>query len=169
MAAKINQRNQSLDDNLSVGFAVTACQPILHMRRLRLIFILIFTVCSHSYLTAQMVFLDQGLQRTKEELATYRVQLKAQPNGSYFGQVLTSNNTPIMTGYFISWGESYLEDGTFTFFFPNGKTESLGQYDRGVRSGIWKRYLEDGTQKPDRFYPPEGAATLRKTLGIDKG
>jgi hypothetical protein len=112
-----------------------------------------------------VVYLDAGFQRIKESIATYKVPLKANGDGTYSGE-LTFNGIVKMTGQYIPFKTGFIENGVFTFFHPNGKMESTGAYERGARIGVWKRFDADGKPKPDRFYSPEGAENVRIAMGI---
>ena len=48
-----------------------------------------------------------------------------------------------------------IEDGFFQYFYQNGRCESEGQFIKGRKTGIWKRFENDGSSKKDRYYPPE--------------
>jgi len=119
--------------------------------------------------SGQTVYLDQGYQRTRAEMATYTLPLSPDQGQGWIGVLVDENNNPRMTGSYTPWNDTFIEHGRFTFFYPDGQIESTGEYDRGARSGIWKRFDPNGQPKQDRFYPPQGAAVLRRTLGIDKG
>ncbi|NQX91844.1 MAG: TonB family protein [Flavobacteriales bacterium] len=47
------------------------------------------------------------------------------------------------------------EHGFFQFFYPDGKLESEGQFVRGRKSGVWKRFESNGNPKKDRYYPEQ--------------
>jgi hypothetical protein len=119
--------------------------------------------------TAQVVHLDAGYQRVNEEAAKYSLRLQPAGEGAFTGRLLSDDGAVIFEGRYIPWKNTYIEDGLFTFFYPDGKIESSGSYERGARTGVWKRYQPDGSARPNRFYPPEGAASLRRVLGIDQG
>ncbi|MCC6599549.1 MAG: hypothetical protein IT223_02630 [Crocinitomicaceae bacterium] len=74
-----------------------------------------------------------------------------------------------MDGEYLLTENGYIEHGKFRFYYPDGSLESEGRYDRGVRVGIWKRFTPQGDPRTDRYYNPEGAALLRKALGIPEG
>lgn len=129
--------------------------------------ILCFTLTQGA--NAQTIFLDKGYQRTQAEMAAYTLKLSPAEGSTWVGIVKDNKNISLMSGTYVSWNDTYIEHGRFTYYYPDGTIECTGEYDRGVRSGIWKRFNPDGTSRQDRFYPPEGAAVLRRTMGIDKG
>jgi len=118
---------------------------------------------------AQVIYLDAGYQRVNEEASKHSLTLNPLDDGSFMGKLLREDGTVIFEGQYISWKDTYIENGSFTFFYPDEKIESSGSYERGARTGVWKRYQSDGRARPNRFYPPEGAASLRRVLGIDQG
>jgi hypothetical protein len=117
---------------------------------------------------AQSVYLDHGFQRTTQERAVHSVTLEPAGEDKWMGTVLNPSGVPMVCGFYTAWEETFIEHGQFTFFYPSGQAESSGHYDRGVRVGTWKRYNPDGSERPERYYPPDGAANLRKALGIEK-
>jgi hypothetical protein len=119
--------------------------------------------------SAQVIFLDAGYQRVNQEAAQHTLTLKPSGDGLFTGKLLRDDGSVIFEGQYTPWKDTYIENGSFTFFYPDGKIESSGSYERGARTGVWKRYQPDGSARPNRFYPPEGAASLRRVLGIDQG
>lgn len=114
---------------------------------------------------SQIICLDAGFQRIKESIATYKVPLVRSGENAYSAH-LSFNGIVKMKGQYIPFGLTFIEHGEFHFFHANGKLESTGNYERGARVGVWKRFDDKGNSKPDRYYSPEGAENIRLAMGI---
>lgn len=136
------------------------------MKRSSILFLLAGSFTTQ--ISAQKVWLDSGLKRVRREMAKHEINLKPNTDSTYKAMVHYDAGGILMEGIFVQWMDTYIEHGTFNFYHPNGALESTGRYERGVRVGIWKRFNEDGSSRSDRYYSEDGAATLRKVLGIDK-
>ena len=102
----------------------------------------------------QVEYLDQYLEPTKKNKAMYTRQLVAE------AETLTATITSMSgvlkaTGSYIIHEEELVPHGYFTFFYANGQKESEGLYVKGYKSGDWKRYLKDGTERPVKYYNPK--------------
>lgn len=104
-----------------------------------------------------------------DEQPMYVLELVQGSDGTYQGSIFTKENVRMIgKGQYAKFGDRYLENGHFTFYYNMGNKESEGKYEKGARVGYWKRFNPDGSEKTQRFYNPEGAAMLRKVLGYDK-
>ena len=45
-----------------------------------------------------------------------------------------------------------IEDGLFTYYHANGKVESRGNYEMGLKSGLWERFDENGKELAEKIY-----------------
>lgn len=45
-----------------------------------------------------------------------------------------------------------LKQGTWTWYYSNGKTELTGKYEKGKRVGIWKNFNSNGVLTLERTY-----------------
>lgn len=73
------------------------------------------------------------------------------PDG-WFARVYGPDGSLLMTGTFKDQGLQ-IAQGDFTFFQPNGKKESQGQFCNGGKVGIWQRWDNNGQPLSDRVYP----------------
>lgn len=112
--------------------------------------------------------LDQMFRVTADANAPYKLELQ-KIAGASFSSILFDYAGKIKAkGTYVKVGEKYLEDGHFTFYFQNGQIESEGEYDRGVKVGIWKRFDENGRRKGDKYYPAESADKIRESMLLEK-
>ena len=109
-------------------------------------------------------FMDKVFKPVQESEAVYYLDLTATSEG-YGGTVCWMNGTVRMTGFFKeSSTEELIKHGNFIFYYDNGKIESSGYYEHGIKVGSWKRFTSDGTAKTDRYYKPESAAFIREVM-----
>jgi hypothetical protein len=130
-----------------------------------LLFIALSAFLIEASAQSQTIYLDAGFQRIKENIATYKVPLARTGENTYTAN-LSFNGIVKMTGHYMPFGITFIEHGEFQFFHANGKLESKGNYERGARVGVWKRFDDKGNSKPDRYYSPEGAENIRLAMGI---
>jgi hypothetical protein len=117
-----------------------------------------------------MVPLNSSFQKLlPDEEAMYYLELTPIGNELFDGAIYTREKVRVVAkGQYALFNDRYLENGLFTYYSVYGQKESEGEYQKGARIGTWHRYNLDGTEKPTRYYNPEGAAMLRKALGYDK-
>ncbi len=72
------------------------------------------------------------------------------PNG-WAVRVYNPGGQLLMTGVFTD-KELSVAEGPFTFYFTNGQVESSGSFERGYKTGVWKRYNSEGVALPERVY-----------------
>ena len=85
----------------------------------------------------------------------------------HFGNVIFSNASSVYVEVFrmksktISFQGEYTdedlqtENGTFRYYFPNGKVESYGNFLNGFKISVWHRFNLDGTEKSEMYYSEE--------------
>ena len=85
-------------------------------------------------------------------------------NGRYLVIIRSNIGVTRMRGSYL---DSLLTvpDGTFTYYHPNGRTESVGTYTKGVKSGTWERYDMDGHVLATRTYSGKQLDDLLATEG----
>jgi hypothetical protein len=114
------------------------------------------------------VFYSAAMQPADPSVASYTLKLQPFENNRYKGVLSDALDKVRSTGEYTAVGKKYLEDGHFTFFYPDGKIESEGEYVRGVKVGSWKRYDQTGKRKQDRYYPVDSANLIRDSMQIEK-
>jgi hypothetical protein len=114
----------------------------------------------------QTLFFDALLKQTQKRNAVYTLQLSHIGGNIFEGTIFSDQKEVKAVGQWKLEDKRYIEHGQFVFFYANGQIESQGEYDRGVKVGNWQRFEENGVKKTDRYYNPESADAVRKTLGI---
>jgi antitoxin component YwqK of YwqJK toxin-antitoxin module len=129
--------------------------------------LLCLSATSFQTLSAQeeVVYLDAQLQETKRRKATYVRELTKVNDQLFSSRVTTKDGLLKYIGAYKFDGKKLLEHGEFVFYHANGKVESRGRYENGVKVGSWERYTASGQRKADRYYDPESAATIRDVMG----
>jgi hypothetical protein len=129
-----------------------------------------FTIEAVAQVNNVRVPLNSSFKQTlPDEQPMYYLELTPLSENKFEGTIFTKEKVrTVAKGLYTKFGDKYLEDGSFTFYYKMGNKECEGDYEKGARVGHWKRYNPDGSEKPTRYYNPEGAAMLRKALGYDK-
>lgn len=91
-----------------------------------------------------------GLVASKEANTFTRVVAKGD-NGKYLVAVHSNAGILRMQGAYLD-STLTLEDGIFFYYHPNGRLESKGAYQAGIKAGTWFRYGLDGKQLSERNY-----------------
>jgi len=111
-------------------------------------------------------YLDAQFQETVKRHATFVRELTHKHDNIYSAKVIELENGKVkMEGAFNVVPNKVTEHGIFTFYYPNGAVESRGEYDMGLKIGTWKRFAQDGTERPDRYYDPSSAQVIRDKTG----
>lgn len=123
-------------------------------------------ITSSTLLCAQDVqFLDGGLNNVKKKKnATFVRTLEIQDDQTYEAEVKDLDGNLKFRGTYAFIEGRFVEHGSFTFFHTNGKVESSGMYENGIKVGTWERYTSSGQQKADRYYNPESAPLIRQVM-----
>lgn len=134
---------------------------------------LILTLTGSSFQAAsqaatQMSYLDQSFNSTVDTSAVYVRTIELIQDDNFAGTVTTLDGNLKMKGVYVLNGQELIENGLFTFYFSNGKVESEGAYEMGLKSGSWKRYTRDGNRRADRYYPPAAHKTIRSAMSGSK-
>ena len=131
---------------------------------LTLTFVFVFGTNGNAY-SQDQAFLDAQLKETKKKHATF-TRIMTHIGDSVFVARVTDleGNLKIEGAYVVSDGK-VIENGKFTFYHQNGKIESQGMYEMGVKVGTWKRFMQNGTAKTDRYYDPKSATMIRAVMG----
>lgn len=120
-----------------------------------LLLVTIWMACvSGTLLKAQRGYLDQGLDPTSQSLATYYVELSASKGSMVSASIFTMDGVLKAQGTYLD-KELSTPHGHFTFFFPNGKVESSGDYAMGRKCGVWQRYDKFGDPLAEKVYDTE--------------
>ena len=110
-------------------------------------------------------FLDGGLRSVeKKKEAQFVRTLEKVSDNQYTGTIRDLNGNVKIIGTYLMTPTALLEQGTFTFYYPDGSIESRGKYEKGVKVGNLERYAPDGTRKPDRYYNPESVDLIRSVM-----
>ncbi|MFN3874635.1 MAG: energy transducer TonB [Flavobacteriales bacterium] len=102
----------------------------------------------------QLQYLSEVMAPTVKKKAVYYRQLTGQEGHLYIGKTFTMSGKLKAEGTYLDDGLS-LPHGRFTFYHPNGKVESRGEYVNGNKAGIWERFDPWGQPLAEKIYNPE--------------
>jgi antitoxin component YwqK of YwqJK toxin-antitoxin module len=72
-------------------------------------------------------------------------------NEAYLAGIFRPDGTKLADAHFL---DSTLETkhGSFIFYWPNGRVESMGYYSIGLKDGVWRRFDSSGKEIQVRVY-----------------
>jgi hypothetical protein len=137
-----------------------------HMRALK-VFVLAMAVGTSALaggaLNGEEIYLDIRMEVVKNKKnATYICTLEETNEKGHLFKVYFVSGELKMEGYY-SDNQMSTAHGEFKYYYQSGQLESTGEYREGQKYGIWLRYDEDGTEKPEKVY-----ASLPMLKAIEK-
>lgn len=91
--------------------------------------------------------------------------VRPEVNGLLEVTVKSNIGLTLLKGQYLN-GDLSIPHGEFTYYHPNGRLESKGRYDHGVKSGSWVRYDLSGNELAVREYSGKSAEELQEAAGI---
>jgi len=96
-------------------------------------------------------FLDENFNPLEDMSGAKYYRTVTQESNLFYAEVYYLTDAPQMKGNYLDSALTILH-GTCQYFHRNGKIESTGRYENGVRVGLWKRYSLFGEKKTSRYY-----------------
>ena len=96
---------------------------------------------------------DMVTQITNVKEVAFQRYVQLDVNGNYAVQVVSVGimKTVRMEGTYLD-SELQIPHGAFTYYHPNGRVESKGDYSNGVKTGIWHRTSISGKELAEKVY-----------------
>lgn len=117
----------------------------------------IFLVTLSSFSIQQTIWLDENLNRTSQNEATYyRVGEKLEGFVSYFYK-----NRTLYRKVFYEKGKI---NGKFLEYYKTGELREIGVYQDGLREGNWKEYYKNGKIRQKGKYSKGEKVGIWKTF-----
>ena len=107
-----------------------------------------------STLVAQRTYLSATLEPCSKGSAAFYKEADGQVAGAYKARIYTMAGKLKAEGTY-SDAQLKVPHGRFTFYHPNGKIESTGDYEMGVKAGVWKRFDNWGMALAEKVYDPK--------------
>jgi antitoxin component YwqK of YwqJK toxin-antitoxin module len=101
--------------------------------------------------SAQRTYLSTTLETTSKGKAAYYKEPDGMDGTTYKARIHSLDGKLKAEGRYAD-AELKIPHGTFTFYHPNGKKESTGEYRMGIKAGVWQRYDEWGTALAEKVY-----------------
>lgn len=108
------------------------------------------------------LYLSEVLEPTSRRNASYFLQLEGRDGDLYVGKIYSLDGKLKAEGRFKDEALS-IEDGPFVFYHANGKVESKGRYELGMKSGVWERFDARGEPLAEKVYDPDALANILYT------
>lgn len=99
----------------------------------------------------QRTYLNEVLEPVNRSKAAYYKEPAGMDGAAYIGRIHTMAGVLKAEGHYTDAGLE-VEQGRFTFYFPDGKVESEGEYVNGKKDGVWKRYDRWGQELAEKIY-----------------
>jgi antitoxin component YwqK of YwqJK toxin-antitoxin module len=100
---------------------------------------------------AQRTYLSATLEPTTKGKAAFYKESAGKVGDNFLGKIYTMDGKLKAEGQYAD-AELNVPNGTFTFFHPNGKKESIGEYRMGLKAGVWQRYDQWGLALAEKVY-----------------
>jgi antitoxin component YwqK of YwqJK toxin-antitoxin module len=127
--------------------------------------LLVFALISFVQISAQETdYLDIKLDETKKRKSSFKRELVEIADNTFKAIIRTREEFVKAEGIYIFIDEKFMEHGEFVFYHSNGKVESRGMYNYGLKIGGWERYTTSGQRKADRYYNPETVEVIRDAM-----
>lgn len=133
------------------------------MRAPALLIFLLTATLNAATASAQRTWLDQVLQPTSKGKAAYYKEPSGEANGHFKGKIFTLDGVLKAEGEYFD-PELKIEDGHFTFYHPDGKVESTGDYAMGNKTGVWQRYDKWGQELAEKVYDAKPLENIVYTM-----
>ncbi|MFT3885026.1 MAG: hypothetical protein QM724_06220 [Flavobacteriales bacterium] len=112
---------------------------------------------------AQRTWLDQALQPTSKAKAAYYKEPAGEADGRYKARILDLGGKLKAEGEYFDQ-QLRVENGHFTFYHPDGKVESTGDYAMGNKSGVWQRFDKWGQALAEKVYDAKPLENIVYTM-----
>lgn len=98
------------------------------------------------------IFLNALMEKVdNKRSATYYCEMVEFTEEGYHYKAYFMSGELKMDGWYKDLEMSEAE-GPFVFYYQTGQVESQGEYLEGVKFGLWRRFAEDGQEKPEKVY-----------------
>jgi antitoxin component YwqK of YwqJK toxin-antitoxin module len=100
---------------------------------------------------APRTYLSNVMEVTTKGKAAYYKVPAGQEGMAYIGRIYTMDDVLKAEGHYAD-AALEVEQGHFTYYHPDGKVESEGDYAMGHKSGVWQRFDQWGEQLAEKVY-----------------
>lgn len=113
---------------------------------------------------AQRSYLDVVLEPSSKAKAAYYLEPNGQDaQGGFLAHIYSLDGVLKADGRYTD--EAYrVPDGHFVFYYPDGRVESEGAYQKGRKNGVWKRNDKWGRELAEKVYDAAPLTNLVYTL-----
>ncbi|MBP6311450.1 MAG: energy transducer TonB [Flavobacteriales bacterium] len=112
---------------------------------------------------AEPQYLSNVLITTDKKNASYFRNADGKQGDHFVGKTYSIEGVLKVEGVYADKQLS-IEDGHFTFYYPNGKIESRGDYEMGLKSGIWERFDMNGNELAEKIYDAKALENIVYTM-----
>ena len=125
-------------------------EPLSTMRA----FVLTALILLAQVLVAQRTYLSATLEPCSKGAAAYYKEADGKVGESFKARIFAVGGKLKAEGTYLD-AQLKVPHGRFTFYHPNGKIESTGDYEMGVKAGVWNRFDNWGMALAEKIYDPK--------------
>lgn len=107
----------------------------------------------------QRQYLSAVMVPAAKKKARYYREVTGREGELFIGKTHSIDGKLKVEGTYLDAAMS-MPHGEFTFYHPNGRVESKGQYINGSKAGVWLRYDAWGEPLAEKIYNPEPLANI---------
>lgn len=104
-------------------------------------------------------YLSEVLEPAAKKKAAFYREASGRDGELFIGKTYTIEGKLKAEGTYLD-ASLNVPHGFFTFYHPNGRVESRGEYIRGNKAGIWERFDAWGQPMAEKVYNPEPLANI---------
>lgn len=97
------------------------------------------------------VYMNAKMEPCKKKQAVFFRKAEQDGDKGWLVMVYFNSGELKMRGHYLD-DALEMPHGTFTYYYQNGQKESEGDFEKGAKIGVWKRWNPNGSPKAERFY-----------------
>ncbi len=136
---------------------------MLSVNPVRIFASLVLCISISAAASAQRTWLDNALEPCSQSKAAIYLEGNGMEGAHHKAKIFNLDGTVKGEGTFND-SEYRIPDGSFTYYWPNGKVESSGKFLNGKKDGVWKRYDKWGSELAEKVYDISHLANLVYTM-----
>jgi hypothetical protein len=131
--------------------------------RLSVLICVVLSLCANARAIGQRTWLNNVLEPTNQASAVYYKDAAGESGVHYLGRIHFLDGKLKAEGTYAD-AALLIPHGRFTFYHPDGKVESTGDYVMGNKSGVWQRFDRWGQALAEKVYDPQALESIEYTM-----
>jgi hypothetical protein len=122
-------------------------------------FVLTTLIFLAQVLVAQRTYLSATLEPCSKGAAAFYKEPDGQVGEAFKARIFAVGGKLKAEGTYLD-AQLKVPHGRFTFYHPNGKIESTGDYSMGLKAGLWQRFDTWGMALAEKVYDPKAVQDI---------